>query len=168
MSDLEIADTSNSNKHALGVVFVLAMMAGTAFFFGFVPNTEAYQTRVAKDVVSQMMIDPAAAKFGSVTVFRNAAGQFVCGGVNGKNRMGAYSGEVRFISNVETESATLDPQITTTASDLDQARLSCAEMKASEYASQSTVDSICTNASEYARDVAQQALFENEWNLQCR
>jgi hypothetical protein len=147
MNDLETTDASDANKHAAIVVVTLGLVSAV--------------------VVSEMMIDPAAAKFGSVAVFHNSQGQFVCGGVNGKNRMGAYSGEVRFISRVGISSATLDPQVTTTASDAEQARLSCNEMKASEYATQSTIDSICTTASEYERNLAQQALFENEWNSQC-
>lgn len=167
MNEVELQNSSDSNRHAALVIAVLIAIVAGAFFFGFIPNTDPYQKRAAKSVVSQMMIDPSAAKFGSVSVFHNSKGHFVCGGVNGKNRMGAYSGEVRFISEVGISRATLDPQVTTSASDAQQARLICNKMKAIEYASQSTIDSICTNASDYESNLAEQALFENEWNSQC-
>ena len=51
----------------------------------YMPGTEAYQQAQAERAISQMLIDPASAQFRHV----QSHDGFVCGEVNGKNRMGA-------------------------------------------------------------------------------
>ena len=167
MTNLDVVEKSESNRHSVIVVAVFAVCGVAGFFLGFLPNTDPYHKRVARAAVSQLMIDPASARFGSVAVFGRGEAKFVCGGVKGKNRMGAYSGETRFIARAGSSAARLDPQIVTTVEMADQAKALCSEVKSSSYSSPSAIDSICSNSDQYARDLASQSLFEAEWNNQC-
>lgn len=53
--------------------------------------------RDAEKAAAEQLIDPDSAKFRNLRTIENAAGEFVCGEINGKNRMGAYNGFSRFI-----------------------------------------------------------------------
>lgn len=63
---------------------------------------EAPEILVAKDAVGDLLLDASSAQFEAVA----AEGAVVCGLVNAKNRMGAYTGFQGFI--VENDIATLD------------------------------------------------------------
>ena len=77
-----------------------------------IPGTEAHKLRTsmegARAAAAYGLIDPSSAQFRDVTV----SNDFACGEVNGKNRLGAYVGFIRFTASREDGkwTAELDPQ----------------------------------------------------------
>ena len=76
----------------------LALIGAAAGALGYIPGTVFWDTRIVKDRVAQLMIDPASAQFRDVHTsrFSGNGSTSLCGEVNAKNRMGAYAGFNRF------------------------------------------------------------------------
>jgi hypothetical protein len=91
-----------SRLGVIGAVFVMTLLWGCEF----IPGTAEYQEAKARSAVAQTLIDPSSAQFRNVTAREGA----VCGEINGKNRMGAYAGFVRFYVETSSWTAVLDPQ----------------------------------------------------------
>jgi hypothetical protein len=66
--------------------------------------------RTAKEMVASDFPDPASAQWRNVQVVDAATGeQWVCGEVNAKNLMGAYTGYRGFVANVKQSLVILEP-----------------------------------------------------------
>lgn len=66
--------------------------------------------RAAKELVAADFHDPASAQWRNVRVVDAAAGeQWVCGEVNAKNLMGAYTGYRGFVANVRQSLVAIEP-----------------------------------------------------------
>lgn len=87
------------------VVVAVAVIATVAVFALVVPG--AVRTHKAKGIIAEQLIDPSSAQFRRMTA--SADGGVVCGEVNGKNRLGAYTGFTRFWVNADGF-ARLQPQ----------------------------------------------------------
>lgn len=115
----------------------------------------------AKRAVTELLIDPVSAQFRNV----HTLGESVCGEVNGKNKMGAYVGFVRFVVSTSDYDAQIDPQFDYT--DLISARDLCTQTRSNEYSSVSTTTSICDRATELEFDQIQQTAFDRAWSKEC-
>lgn len=82
-----------------GVVFVLGVALSVKPILGYMHVAEV------KKVVRSQLIDPSSAQFRNVAVMSRLTGESVCGEVNGKNRMGGYTGFKRFVTSVSNEGA---------------------------------------------------------------
>jgi hypothetical protein len=134
---------------------LIAALAGT---FGltacqYIPGTNAYQEAKARDTVARTLIDPDSARFRNI----ESRDEAVCGEVNGKNRMGAYTGYVRFYVTTSNWTATLDPQFD--PANLASARSLCS---LSHYDSSS-----CTRQIEEETSQVLQTVFDTQWNVRC-
>jgi hypothetical protein len=134
----------------ISAVFAITLLWGCEF----IPGTASYQEAKARNAVARILIDPSSAQFRSVQVRNNA----VCGEVNGKNRMGAYVGFVRFYVEPANWNATLDPQFN--PQDLYSARSLCSSL--TRYDSSS-----CTRQIEEEAKQAEQAAFNIFWAGHC-
>lgn len=74
-----------------------------------IPGTDAHLREKAQRLAAAELIDPSSAQFRRVEVSRRPGGDRVCGEINGKNRMGAYAGFTRFVTDLEGGSAWLEP-----------------------------------------------------------
>jgi hypothetical protein len=119
----------------------------------YIPGTVAYREAKARDTVSQVLIDPGSAEFRNVET-RDGA---VCGEVNGKNRMGAYVGFVRFYVETANWAATLDPQFDPQS--LASARSLCSLARYDT--------SACTRQIEEESKQLQQITFDSYWGQHC-
>lgn len=102
----------------------------------------------------------------------------ICGEVNGKNRYGAYVGFQRFVVELPSGKAHLDPQIATTYTDVDQAEQRCSE-KAAQSVKEiraglvTNEDALaryrqCTDDAQKLRDGwLEQTVFHAEWSVDC-
>ena len=75
---------------------------GAIFFFGIAscsPTQESHVQKVEGHIRSQM-IDPESARFENVEEKRPG---LVCGNVNGKNRLGGYTGSQPFVARIDGE-----------------------------------------------------------------
>ncbi len=104
-------------KKIFGVVFVLALAClGAAYFVGVLPGTDAYRVRRAKALASAALVDPSSAQFRNVKLSDldksvNVNHRWVCGEINGRNRMGAYAGFTPFyVDEAATELQMLTEQ----------------------------------------------------------
>lgn len=70
----------------------------------FIPGTADYVERRARVAAAELLIDPSSALFRNV----EAREGVVCGEINGKNRMGAYVGFVRFLVDTSSWAATME------------------------------------------------------------
>ena len=76
------------------VAGVLTLLASCQW----VPGTTAHKVEAAKTIVREELVDGASAQFEDVVVSGAGAGPaMVCGWVNSKNRMGGYTGAVKFL-----------------------------------------------------------------------
>jgi hypothetical protein len=134
----------------------VAAMAATILLWGcdFLPGTAAYQEARAREAVAQTLIDPASAQFRNVESRSDA----VCGEVNGKNRMGAYVGFVRFYVETADWRAMLDPQFD--PQDLYSARRLCSSLTSYDSAS-------CARQTEEEAKEASQLAFDRFWLAHC-
>lgn len=106
------------------------------------PGTHTYAEGEAQSAVASLLIDPASAEFRSVTSFDGA----VCGEVNPKNRMGAYTGFSRFVVTTDATSAIIDPKFE--LADLATAEDLCQSMRSNSYASVTSTNEACERAIE--------------------
>jgi hypothetical protein len=131
-------------------LLVILLLAGCEF----IPGTAAYREARARDAVTQALIDPSSAQFRNVDD-RDGA---VCGEVNGKNRMGAYVGFVRFYVDTASWRAVLDPQFDPES--LYSARRLCSSLTSYDAAS-------CARQAEEEAKQALQAAFDRFWLDHC-
>lgn len=105
------AQTSKAVMRLAAVVLSLAALC-LATGCDKIPGTQAYKRRTsmegAEAAVAYNLVDPSSAQFRNVSITND----FACGEVNGKNRMGAYAGFLRFTASRDKGkwTATLDPQ----------------------------------------------------------
>jgi len=119
----------------------------------YIPGTDAYQEAKAREAVARTLIDPDSARFRNV----ESRDGTVCGEVNGKNRMGAYTGYVRFYVATTNWNATIDPQFD--PANLASARSLCS---LSRYDSSS-----CTRQIEEETNQVLQGAFDAYWAARC-
>lgn len=74
-----------------------------------IPGTDEHLREQAQQLAAAQLIDPSSAQFRRVEVSRRPGGDRVCGEINGKNRMGAYVGFTRFVTDLEGGGAWLEP-----------------------------------------------------------
>lgn len=135
-------------RRLVGLALVLA--AGACHL---IPGTDAHDQAKAREAVASTLIDPSSAQFRDM---RRVDG-FVCGEVNGKDRMGAYAGFVRFYVDSASWTAVLDPQFD--LQNLDAARRLCA---LSDF-----IGSACTRRFEEEAKQSLQLSFDTTWLTRC-
>lgn len=85
---------------AVGIVVAGLAIGAIGYWYGAIPGTERFAIRRAKTVIANGLIDPASAQFRNIvfSVDRRSTikARWVCGEINGKNRMGAYAGFTPF------------------------------------------------------------------------
>lgn len=169
-------DESVVNKLGRSKWFLIFAVIGvaaliSALVFGYIPATDNWNIRKAKQTVASAMIDPTSAKFPNVFVSRGPADlaehRSVCGAINAKNAFAAYVGETRFIFDPATEVATLDPKLSATEAEYDQAIEEYRDIESGGFAYQSTLQSIKDRAVAIAIDIAKQKGFEDAYTLSC-
>lgn len=126
-----------------------------------VPGTDAYKIAQAKEIVSKDLIDPSSPMFRNLSVHSDV----VCGEINGKNRMGAYTGFARFFVRMTGESALIDPQFD--VGDLLSAQDLCSSMRTNMYSSYASTRSACERASDEELKQTVQSLFDTTWRSDC-
>lgn len=131
-----------------GLLF--AALAGCEF----IPGTPAYQDAKARDAVAQILIDPSSAQFRNIQTRHDV----VCGEANGKNRMGAYVGFVRFYVETSNWTAVLDPQFD--PQELSLARRLCSSLTGYDSAS-------CRRQIDEEAKQALQSRFDRFWIERC-
>lgn len=89
----------------------------------------------------------------------------ICGEVNAKNRLGAYTGFTRFVVEATSYRPLLDPQFD--FGDLASARQLCADFSGNEYSSVSTTMSTCNRVAELELVQARQQSFDTAWAQHC-
>jgi hypothetical protein len=136
---------------ARAIVLILVINALTACEF--IPGTSAYQEAKARQAAAQALIDPLSAQFRNV----DARGEVVCGEVNGKNRLGAYAGFVRFYVETSNWNAVLDPRFN--PEDLDLERRLCI--------SGSSSSTSCQRLTEELLKQSNQIGFDAFWDSHC-
>ncbi|AUZ06361.1 hypothetical protein ADP71_31830 [Vitreoscilla sp. C1] len=96
-------------KIAIGVAIFVVMLLGLAIYY--VP--QYWAIRSAKIAAEQRLIDPTSHLFRDIeyhsAIIREDKRGFVCGYVNGKNRMGAYTGFTGFIYSVDNKDIFYEP-----------------------------------------------------------
>lgn len=127
----------------------------------FMPGSEAYQVAQAKRRVAELLIDPASAEFRNVSV----RGEYVCGELNGRNRMGAFVGFSRFVVRLDGNEPLIEPEFN--YSDLLSAEESCRSLAGNEYASYSTQLAACERAVEKRAEADLQGKFDERWQKHC-
>jgi hypothetical protein len=127
-----------------------------------IPGTEAFFEEKAERVVREQLLDPISAQFRNV----ESLDGHVCGEVNAKNKIGAYTGFTRFVVDTATNQAVLDPQFDFT--DLLSARELCTEVSGNEYSSVSTTVSACNRAGELEIQQSRQQSFDDAWAHHCQ
>jgi hypothetical protein len=126
----------------------------------FIPGTDAYKIKRAKQLAVRDLIDPNSAQFRDVVV-RGAA---VCGELNGKNRMGAYTGFSRFVVDISSSLAHIDPHFD--FADLISARDLCSSIRSNPYSYGSSL-SACERATEKEMEQILQRNFDDLWKKNC-
>jgi hypothetical protein len=126
-----------------------------------IPGTQSFAEEKAKRAVAEQLLDPASALFRNVV---SEAGK-VCGEVNAKNKMGAYTGFSRFVVDTADFEPQLDPQFD--LSDLWSARDLCREMMSNEYSSLSSTTSVCARVDELQQAEGRQRAFDRAWTASC-
>jgi hypothetical protein len=83
-------------------LFISFAALGVLLVFGwpYIFNSDSAMIETAKTAVRSGLFDPYSAQFEDVRVARNANGEFVCGFVNAKNKMGGYVGKAPFVYGV--------------------------------------------------------------------
>jgi hypothetical protein len=81
-----------------GIVLSFALTLGVMFAYERFWGSESSLIESAKTSVRSGLFDPYSAQFEDLTVARNTnGGEFVCGFVNAKNKMGGYVGRAPFV-----------------------------------------------------------------------
>jgi hypothetical protein len=154
-------DRSSIGGHALGVLLLF-----TATACDKIPGTEAYKHRTsiegAQAAASYKLIDPSSAQFRNVSVTND----FACGEVNGKNRMGAYAGFLRFTASRDKGkwTATLDPQF-------DQERYKQVQQECKLAGSTHNAllaETSCRESMEMTVQQIPQIGFDQTWDMLCK
>lgn len=127
----------------------------------FMPGTEAYRIEQAKRAVAKLLIDPASAQFQNVV----ARDGYVCGEVNGRNRMGGFVGFKRFLVPLDGDSPLIDPEFD--YQDLLTAEDSCEALQSNSYASVSSAIAACRRAEEQRSAAKLQGVFDSSWSKHC-
>lgn len=139
-------------------VCLLALVAAGCEFM---PGSKAYQVAQAKRRVAELLLDPASAEFRNVSV----RGEYLCGELNGRNRMGAFVGFSRFVVRLDGNEPLIEPEFD--YSDLFSAEESCRSLAGNEYASYSTQLAACERAVEKRAEADLQARFDERWQKHC-
>ncbi len=88
---------------------------------GYIPGTDANLERIARDVMTDQLLDAPSARFQKLRalVDRTHKGQtkIICGEVNAKNAMGAYVGFRRFVVLPKERMAEIDQRADRSSSD---------------------------------------------------
>jgi hypothetical protein len=137
-----------------------------------IPGSDAYYKTKAEEIVSQGLLDPDAAKFRKITVRKKREDdgkvtRVVCGEVNGKNRMGAYSGFVRFSVEPATGAYFIDPQSAMTEEDIMAAEGSCSRARNNPYSSPDITKQLCRRPNAIIEEMSAQAGFNSVWQGYC-
>jgi hypothetical protein len=125
------------------------------------PGTEAFTEEKAKRAVREQLLDPTTAQFRNVEE-RDGS---ICGEVNAKNKLGAYTGFTRFVVDTASYRPLLDPQFD--VGDLVSARELCTEVSGNEYSSASTTMSTCNRVAELELEESRQQSFDGAWTQHC-
>lgn len=149
-------------KRKFFVAAACASAFGTLTSCEYMPGTEAYRVAYAQQSAAELLIDPSSAMFQNVD-YRS---DYVCGEINGKNRMGGFVGYKRFFVRLAEDAAQIEPSFE--MMDLIEAEESCRSQSASTYATISSRASTCTRAEEQRRAFVAQAAFENTWSKHCK
>jgi len=139
----------------------ITMLVGTFSACQVMPGTEAYEVEKAKRAVANSLIDPSAAQFRNVQ-WRSG---WVCGELNGKNRMGAFVGFRRFVVRTDTDQTKIDPEFSFAS--LLEAQELCRSLTGNSYASVSSTVSACDRAEEQKASQLLQASFDEDWSKHC-
>src|SRR5712671_5400862 len=70
------------------------------FVWPLIFNPDSTMIETAKAAVKGGLFDPYSAQFEDLRVARNQNGEFVCGFVNAKNKLGGYTGKAPFVYGV--------------------------------------------------------------------
>jgi len=103
------------NSKWLMVACAIALLCVIAWPIWISPYLKMFK---AKDAAAALLIDPSSAQFRNVHTGDDDSLGTVCGEINGKNRLGAYTGFTRFA--VRGESAMLRPDFSRNVADLDE------------------------------------------------
>lgn len=147
-------------------LLVTILVVGTVSACDKIPGTDAYERRTsiegAEAAAAYILIDPSSAQFRNLTLKNNTA----CGEVNGKNRMGAYVGFVRFIADREDEKwkAKLDPQFD--VEEYNRAKRDC-DLAASTH-NPALGQVACMKAIEMTPEQIPQFVFDYAWKNYCK
>ena len=142
-------------------VLIVCAFASLSTACEFMPGTEAYGVAQSKRVVAELLIDPSSAQFQNV-VSRTG---FVCGEINGKNRMGAFVGFTRFFVKLEAKEAEIDPEFK--FRDLLDAEESCRSARGNSYSSLSTTIAACERETKQRATLIMQTTFDGAWSEHC-
>lgn len=127
----------------------------------YMPGTETREVERAKQAVASLLLDPTSAEYRDAQL----RGDWVCGELNGKNRMGAFVGFKRFLVHTDTQDAQIDPEFS--YSDLFEAEDLCQSLTGNSYASTSSTVSACDRAAEQRASQLLQARFDKDWAKNC-
>lgn len=95
----------------LGITIIALMLIGC-------DSVEEKIKDSAKISVAERLKDPESAKFSDLYIVKGKQHVTVCGSVNGKNSLGAYTGRVRFVASAQENS----PVVTGGALEDDESR----------------------------------------------
>ena len=154
-----------------------ATVAVATFLLGYVPGTDPYHARLARENVRSALLDPTSALFQNVKVVKlHLAGldgrPGICAEVNGKNTGGAYTGFHRVIAlaALEKDSVYFEPIVMRSQEEAQQLRADC--RREVEAAKQNPFGAIigqftCQQSLEAAKEQLAAAQFQLAWDLDC-
>jgi hypothetical protein len=128
---------------------------------GGLPGTTAYDIEKAKRIIVETLIDPSSVQFRNTREHNG----WVCGELNGKNRLGAYVGFKRFVVKLDKSEGLVDPGFE--FSDLVAAQDACSSLATNSYASLSTKMSACNQETEQRASQLLQTNFDRDWSANC-
>ncbi|ABQ68539.1 hypothetical protein Swit_2180 [Rhizorhabdus wittichii RW1] len=121
---------------AAGVAIALAL-AGLGFLLGWIPGTDRHLIEIRKAQVAASLVDPASAQFRHVAISidkrSTIKNRWVCGEINGKNRMGAYAGFTPFYISEDGASGWISQRDRPDDEQIDDADRRCTEAVRSGY-----------------------------------
>lgn len=129
-----------------------------------VPGTDAHLQRRAKDAAKEMLIDPDSAQFRKVAAAKDGSG--ICGEINGRNRMGAYSGFTRFIFSPSASKVEMAQPIVQAPGDLDYASRRCEQLRSNPTMSP-LADVHCDRADRLYAELKTALAFDEKWQKVC-
>jgi hypothetical protein len=74
------------------------------------PGTQANLEKRAREAARLSLFDADTARFQHLQEVDGSGGRLLCGLINAKNKMGAYTGFVRFIADRSTGTIVIDPE----------------------------------------------------------